>query len=50
MNLTNYMSKCIGSIIAELNAYGNFMSGRFVGYGAKSERLVFGDIKLEKLI
>lgn len=45
---TNPAEMQFGSLILNLSSDGKKLSGRFLGYGAKTEKLVFGELTLEK--
>ncbi|SEH06301.1 Uncharacterised protein [Candidatus Venteria ishoeyi] len=45
---TNLAAVQFGSSLLTLSSDGTKLNGRFLGYGAKTERLVFGEIKLQK--
>lgn len=45
---TNQAAMQFGSLILNLSSDGKKLTGRFLGYGSKTEKLVFGELKLEK--
>lgn len=39
-----------GNVLTRLNAYGNKLQGHFIGYGATTEQVVYGNVNLNKKI